>query len=248
MKEAYEIYDLPYRRQGHLSPKELLGQRDKKTLAAKDTWLPSDLNAPILDVGCGWGERLLSFWAAGYKNLTGVDISKVNCDICLDGLPENISIINADVFVFLKDKRDKYGLIILFDVLEHFATKESHDLLILIKDALKQNGKIIIRVPNASSLIIGYVRYGDITHQQSFTENSIMQLFEMAGFRDVEFIIQKYFDYRSWKLNRSWRRPWAGLNLRSLINDIFHHFVYILSGISPRPKMFSWHLTVKAEK
>jgi hypothetical protein len=43
----------------------------------------------------------------------------------------------------------------------------------------------VARVPNAASPFGGHIRYGDFTHESSYTERSVRQLAAAAGFRSV---------------------------------------------------------------
>ncbi len=51
--------------------------------------------------------------------------------------------------------------------------------------ALTPHGVFIARVPNAVSPLGGHTRYGDFTHESSYTERSVRQLAAAAGFRSV---------------------------------------------------------------
>jgi 2-polyprenyl-3-methyl-5-hydroxy-6-metoxy-1,4-benzoquinol methylase len=248
MKDAYEIYDRQMRRVDYIPPKDILASKSRRELASHATWLPADKGIPILDVGCGWGHNLLSFWAAGHQNLTGVDISEINCDICRQGLPEAIQIVCENAFSFLQSVKGKYGLITMSHVLEHIPKEDSLRLVSLCRDALIPGGSLVITGPNAAWLLGSFSRYSDITHQQSFTEFSLTQLLEMAEFSRIELLKPEIFSLSTWRRVRSWRRPWAGLGLRILLNDLLHRLVYKISGLHPQPQVYSHEFTVKAIK
>ena len=44
--------------------------------------LPIDKAAPILDIGCGFGQMLLRIKDAGHSNIEGVDIGNESVDFC----------------------------------------------------------------------------------------------------------------------------------------------------------------------
>ena len=72
--------------------------------------LPSDKNAQILDIGCGFGQMLLRLRDNGYTQISGIDIGHESVDFCLSqGL--NVEMIqsiehfagkNESKFSFLK--------------------------------------------------------------------------------------------------------------------------------------------------
>jgi 2-polyprenyl-3-methyl-5-hydroxy-6-metoxy-1,4-benzoquinol methylase len=248
MKEAYELYDRQLVRSGHSATHLSFNLKDPRRYALQASWLPLDKNTPILDIGCGFGETLGGLWAAGYRNLTGIDLSDSNCKICRATLPKEINIICDDAYIFLKNRPDHFGLITMFYVLEHVMKEEIVSFLRLIDAALSPGGKLIIKVPNAACIIAPYVLFGDITHQQCFTEPHLSQLMEIVGFSEVEFLVPPYFSFDLWCRTRSWRRPWAGLGLRALLNHLIHSLIYSVTAIRPKPKIFSWEITVQATK
>lgn len=44
-------------------------------------FMPKDMNAKVLDLGCGIGFWLVEFWQRGYRNLTGADLSDASLEI-----------------------------------------------------------------------------------------------------------------------------------------------------------------------
>lgn len=69
--------------------------------------------------------------------------------------------------------------------MEHLKKEEVVDFLKVAFSALKPGGKLVVRVPNATSPLSGNYRYGDFTHELSFTSSSIKQIFSVFGFLDV---------------------------------------------------------------
>jgi len=53
--------------------------------------------------------------------------------------------------------------------------------------ALKNDGIIIIQVPNMQSPDPALHRYNDMTHEIGFTEHSLKQLLMLAGFSEIKF-------------------------------------------------------------
>jgi len=148
--------------------------------------LPSDRDIKILDLGCGLGYFLYVLKKAGYKNITGVDLGEEQLRVS-QKLGVRDFVIQDDVFSFLKNKDKIYDVICAFDLLEHFHKDELLDLLDLIYSRLTLGGMFIFRVPNGEALFPGRIRYGDLTHELSFTRNSLAQALTVVGFNHYQF-------------------------------------------------------------
>jgi len=145
---------------------------------------PREIDASILDLGCGRGVLIRVARQMGYRNVRGID-----------GSPEQVAAAKAlgiddiqcaDAMEALCKERDSsFDCVVCFDLLEHF----SRDELILLVDAihrvLKPTGRWIIHTPNAESPFGMKVRYGDLTHELAFTRMSLSQLFLSSGFSRV---------------------------------------------------------------
>ncbi len=163
-------------------------------LAAKRyalTWnsvLPADRNISCLDIGCGPGLFLYYLGLQGFKQIHGVDLSSESIAI---GRNMGFDVTIGDAASFLAqayaDGR-RYGLIAAIDVIEHLSQQELFDLLNRAAAVLEENGRMLIRTINASSLISSWGRYMDITHQLALTEESLREVFLSTGFRRVDII------------------------------------------------------------
>ena len=78
------------------------------------------------------------------------------------------------------------GVVIATDFLEHLTRLEAVQALDRIKRSLRPGGSLIMRVPNAGSPFGGALRYGDLTHETSYTPRSLRQLGAAAGFPTIE--------------------------------------------------------------
>ena len=95
------------------------------------------------------------------------------------------NINQGDLVDFIKNKKDFYDVVIMRDVLEHFNKEEILDILEFVYKSLKNNGVVIIQTLNAESCFSGRLRYGDFTHELSFTKSSISQVFSISGFKNT---------------------------------------------------------------
>jgi cyclopropane fatty-acyl-phospholipid synthase-like methyltransferase len=72
------------------------------------------------------------------------------------------------------------------DIIEHFNNQEIVEILKLVNKNLVENGKLVIKVVNASNPILGNSsQYNDFTHEIGFTEESLSQVLRMCGFNTV---------------------------------------------------------------
>jgi 2-polyprenyl-3-methyl-5-hydroxy-6-metoxy-1,4-benzoquinol methylase len=145
--------------------------------------LPLPSAGPVIDIGCGQGELVRLLLADGY-NAEGVDVS-----------PEQVAVAQAaglcrvrhgDYRDLLLQRQGQLAAVTATDVLEHLTKDEVLDTFDHIIGALRPGGVFVARVPNAVSPLGGHVRYGDFTHESSFTARSVRQLAAAAGFCSVK--------------------------------------------------------------
>lgn len=145
--------------------------------------LPSEKTLRIVDLGCGHGTLVFCLKELGYSAVEGVDVSIEQVQLAHKmGMTE---IVHGDLFTYLKDNSRGYDVIFLMDVLEHLEKQEVIDLLTAIKSSLKETGQLILHVPNAEGLFGMRVRYGDFTHENCFTPQSINQVLRATGFNEI---------------------------------------------------------------
>lgn len=145
--------------------------------------LPADRRAAILEIGCGSGAFLSFLHGQGYRHLTGVDLSPQQVDLASAlGLAD---VVQEDAVSFLRDRPGRFDLICGLDVLEHVPKPDLLDLLDGVRAALRPGGRFIAQTSNADSPFAGRFRYGDLTHELSFTASSIRQALRAAGFARI---------------------------------------------------------------
>ncbi len=161
------------------------------TLAAKDIarfdaeiWNPAAFSSAMrcLEIGSGEGAFLLYLAAKGVTDFYGIDH-----DPALGAVqPPEVAahFVCADVWQYLDTcAENAFDRVVLLDVLEHFSPEEGFALLSKIKGVLASGGKIIVKVPNASSPWgLGY-QFGDLTHKTAYNGESLRQLATACGLR-----------------------------------------------------------------
>lgn len=77
-------------------------------------------------------------------------------------------------------------VVILFDFLEHLGKQELFDLLDEVHRILRRGGHCVLHVPNGEGVFGTRIFFGDLTHLQAFTRQSVEQLLSTLGFTHIE--------------------------------------------------------------
>lgn len=188
MKELYDNY---YRESFSQNKSQRLDIKTFELNRRKFKWnydrffknIPKD--AKILDVGCGLGQFLFYLYKEGFKNISGIDISKPQVELALQMQPQlDIRHIENPSY-FLEQHPDKYNIITLNDVLEHIEKDQLISFLSILHHALAPNGLLIIKTINSAYPLGNASRYLDLTHTTSFHEKSLTQLLRHTGFTKI---------------------------------------------------------------
>ena len=152
--------------------------------SAELAFLPDELkHYPALDLGAGRGLLLRYLRESGFVNAMGIDVDPTLAAEAAAYLrPYKIPVINRDAFDFLPTQKNQFGLITVFDVIEHFPLVEGFKLVRAIHDALIPGGVAVFRAPNMANIFGGFSLYMDITHQMGFTEHNLTDLLRHSGF------------------------------------------------------------------
>ncbi len=149
----------------------------------------------ILDIGCGWGHFLKMVKDRGWE-AWGVELSKASCDYIRNRL--GISAFNG-VLKETSFDTEYFDAVVMEDVLEHMS--DPFETIIEVRRILHPNGLIIIKTPNAASLIIRLdllyqnlifnARPGKnifLHHLFYFTKDSLRKSVENHGFKHLDTI------------------------------------------------------------
>lgn len=147
---------------------------------------PQARDKRIIDFGCGDGALLYFAKKAGYQNASGYDASLEQIKIAKSlGLQA----------VYLKDAltaiselpNHSTDIVVSFDVIEHMTKEEVLVFAAEVHRILAPSGKWIIHTVNAESPFFGRIRYGDLTHENGFTQTAMQQLLSVSGFNEMRF-------------------------------------------------------------
>ena len=244
MTNNFDMYERHFARMNNMPPDWEDAEQKPGAYACTRPWLPERTDARILDFGCGWGHQLLSLWYAGYRNIEGVELVKNQALIANERANGRMPVVWMDGRQYIADKQNVYDLIILNDVFEHVPTTEAMGLLKMLRAALHPGGMLVVRVPNMANLFASYSRYLDITHVAGYTEYSLMQILDQAGFEEHEMVLPVFkVHWRSW---RPWV-PWRGLGLRPRMDFMMHKFFYWLRGHT-KPRCYNHNVEIYTRK
>jgi cyclopropane fatty-acyl-phospholipid synthase-like methyltransferase len=203
-----------------------------------DPHLPKDKNSRILDVGCGRGQFLISCTTGGYTEVEGVDLSESNVDFCL---ANGLNAKRVDGLLYLKENPNTFDVIVCNDVIEHLTKDEAFEFLIAIKNALKDNGTFIVKVPNMANPYFGSSGlHVDFTHEIGFTEMSLRQVLEALYFKDIHVFGSDIYVTSIGVAN-------VVAKLAAKINNLFFYLMCCLYGRSSI-KIFEKNLISVAKK
>jgi 2-polyprenyl-3-methyl-5-hydroxy-6-metoxy-1,4-benzoquinol methylase len=172
----YQAYASQHAKRGHAESSALIYRRDIRPA------LPPPTAGLVVDIGCGQGQLVRLLLADGY-DAEGIDVS-----------PEQVSLARAaglgrvregDFRGLLTERAGEIAAVTATDVLEHMTKCEVLETFDRAASALVPGGVLIARVPNAASPFGGVIRYGDFTHESSYTARSIRQLAAAAGFTSI---------------------------------------------------------------
>jgi SAM-dependent methyltransferase len=165
--------------------KELFSNNGPYITQLIERHIPNDRNARIVDLGCGHGAYLYFLKQKGYQNLVGIDTSAEQ--VALAHRLDIQEVQCGDINEFLEQDSEAVDVVLLMDILEHLPLEIIMDLLDKVFSKLSKGGRLIIHVPNAEGLFGMRVRYGDLTHEQSFTPTSMQQLLKTTGFSTIGY-------------------------------------------------------------
>lgn len=162
----------------------------------------------ILEIGCSSGAELKALYEDGFNNLTGIDMDPAAIDLARKR-NGNIVFFSGDAKEFLKKSVEKWDFIYSVAVFEHIEKKDVIDMIKLIKEHLTEEGSMLIGVPNMQWIYASYERYMDFTHENGFTEDSLIEVLKThfdkikisyGDFTKNKTIKQKVSRYLLWKL------------------------------------------------
>ena len=185
-------------------------------------FFPADKNAHILDIGIGNGEMLHLLNDCGYNNAEGVDISPSTINAC-KARGYKCTLVENTVD-FLKQNKNKFALISMFHVIEHISKEDIIPLICACREALTDDGILLLETPNMANIDGLLMRYNDFSHLTGYTQTSLYQLLKLCSFSKIELPEVDVFLKKTFKMN-----------ILRFLNKLFTKFILIqrkIAGIS----------------
>ena len=234
-KRVYEKYVSAFK--GDLSEKANYAFSDAKLLPILRLWLSSiDRSVPCVDLGCGHGNVLHALQMLGFTNLQGVDASAEQI-ACASKMFPTAEL--GEIRPFLRGAPDAYyGVITLFDVIEHLSKNEILNMMDLVKRKLRRGGIFIAHCPNGDNPMALGVFASDFTHMTMLNPVSAEAICRIVGM--VRFAAVEHLGTSSGIAGRLRSALWQGIRIGFMVRNI------VETG-SPGSGIFTRNFAFKAE-
>lgn len=190
--------------------------------------IPTGKAVDILVVSCGPGYLVNLLDDEGYINVLGIDSDPAKIEYATE---RGLNCKAERAFSFLADCEEGFDVIICEQELNHLTIDEMVDFLKLCRQGLRPGGKLVVYGLNGANPIVGAENLAhNVDHFNTFTEYSLKQVLELAGFQDIElFPLQLYV---------FWTNPlnYVGLAATSFLS-FFFRIIFMLYG--KNAKIFS---------
>jgi len=175
--------------------------------------MPIQKTNRILVVSCGPGYFLDVLKNMGITDVLGIDSDpekiayararRLNCEV-------------ANAFPFLEAGHDPYDVIFAEQEINHLTKTEIMQFLSLCQQNLKISGMLVIHSLNGANPITGSEAMAqNVNHFNTFTEYSLKQILEHAGFQDIHVFPLKLHIFYENPAN------YVGMAIDSALNLLF---------------------------
>ena len=199
--------------------------------------IPNDRSKNILVVSCGPGYLVNLLDDEGYTNVLGIDSDPEKIKYATD---RSLNCKTERAFSFLAKNDEEFDTIICEQEMNHLTIDEMIDFLRLCRRGLCPGGRLVVYGLNGANPIFGAENLAhNIDHFNTFTEYSLKQILELAGFQDISiFNLQLYV---------FWANPlnYVGLFATSFFSFLFRA-LHILYG--KNTKYFSKKIAASCRK
>lgn len=147
-------------------------------------WMPDDRKSRVLVISCGPGYLVDVLVKAGYDNVLGIDSMQEKIDFAVR---RGLDCRTERAFEYLASKAEQFDVIIPEQELNHLTHAEMRQFLGLCRERLKPGGTLIVYGLNGANPLVGSENLShNIDHFNTFTEYSLTQVLELAGFERIE--------------------------------------------------------------
>lgn len=192
----------------------------------------------LLDIGCGTGDFLKTAKKNNWQ-VSGVEPNEQARLIANEKTNNSVYGIEQ----LLKFEKHSFDVITLWHVLEHLP--KLHKQISIIKNLLKQNGTLIIAIPNYKSFDAKHYKnfwaaYDVPRHLWHFNQTSISKLFDSTNMKVVKTQPMKFDAYYVSLLSEKYKSGsmnlikafWTGLqsNIKAKHSGEFSSLIYIIKN------------------
>lgn len=158
--------------------------------------LPEDRAARILCISCGPGYLVDLLRTEGYTNVLGLDS---DAKMIETARKRDLPCRQERAFEFLQATAERYDVIVPEQELNHLTLDETLEFLELCRSRLSPGGKVIAYGLNGANPMVGAENLShNIDHFNTYTEYSLNQVLNLAGFSRTEvFPLKLYVFYKN---------------------------------------------------
>lgn len=187
--------------------------------------LPADKDARILVVSCGPGYLVSLLAEKGYRDVVGIDSDPAKVE---HARRRGLDCRVERAVPFLAARAEQFDAIVCEQELNHLTIGEMIEFLRLGWKALRPDGIVVVYGLNGANPLVGSENLAhNIDHFNTFTEHSLTQILELAGFVEIRPLPLKLYVF--------WRNPlnYVGL-VATTAFSLFFRATYALYGKSVR--------------
>ena len=192
----------------------------------------------LLDVGCGTGDFLQTA-LQNHWSVSGIEPNKNARDLA--NSKTNNSVYNVDQL--LKFPKKSFDIITLWHVLEHLPNLYEH--ISILKSLMKENGRLIIAVPNYKSYDAIYYKnfwaaYDAPRHLWHFNKESVSKLFLKENMKISKTLPMKFDSYYVSLLSKKYKSGWMNIfnafrvglisNLKAKRSGEYSSLIYVIKN------------------
>ena len=183
--------------------------------------MPADRAARILVVSCGPGYLVNMLREEGYSNVIGIDSDPAKV---AHGVKRNLDCRAVRAFEFLESADEPFDVIIPEQELNHLTLDEQVEFLTLCRRSLRPGGFVFVYGLNGANPLVGSENLShNIDHFNTFTEHSITQVLQLAGFEHIRTLPLAIYVF--------WKNPlnYVGLAFTGVM-ELFFKAAYKMYG------------------
>ena len=144
-------------------------------------FLRADLNAPILDLGCGQGDFVRYLSELGYRRVTAVDRDAEAIAALRDvpGVTAKTAEATADT---VEQHPGGWALIVAKQMIYYIDRRDAPAFVTALGQALAPDGRLIVELFNGALLSSRFTELKDPGILTAYTENGLRRLLDQNGF------------------------------------------------------------------